>query len=99
METLTYDKHSQMAHNMIQTWYQYYNITSKNKTTTEGNVNLYINYQTLDTVVSQKVKILNASSFVSSVGGNLGLFIGFSFLDSLFVVCKWLCNYFNNRIK
>ena len=98
METLTYDKHSQMAHNIIQTWYEHNNITSKN-TTAEGNVNLYINYQTIDTVVSQKVKILNASSFVSSVGGNLGLFIGFSFLDSLFVVCKWLCSYFNNRVK
>ena len=96
METITYDRFSQMAHNLIQTWFQLHNITSYRA---EGSISLWFSYQTMDISVSQRVKILNASSFISSVGGNLGLFIGFSFLDSLFVVFKWISSYCNNRQK
>merc|ERR1712150_39377 len=79
--TVTYDRYSQMGQNILQTWFDISNITQK---ATEGSSNLFINYQSMEMKVSQKVRILNEASFISSVGGNLGLFIGFSFLDSLF---------------
>ena len=88
VKPVKYDKYSQMGHNLMESWFTSYNITPR---ITEGSSTLYINYQTLHTKVSQKTKILNASSFVSSVGGNLGLFIGFSFLDALFHLCQWIC--------
>ena len=94
MEMVTFDKNSKMAHNSVTAWFQYYNITPS---TTNGSASLYFQYQTTETAVSQKIKILNASSFISSVGGNLGLFLGFSFLDSLFVICKCVTTYIANR--
>ena len=94
--TVTYDRYSQMGHNLLQTWFDTSNITQKS---TEGSSNLFITYQSMEMKVSQKVRILNEASFISSVGGNLGLFIGFSFLDSLFVICQWVCTYFNTRVK
>ena len=94
--TVTYDRYSQMGHNILQTWFDISNITQK---ATEGSSNLFINYQSMEMKVSQKVRILNEASFISSVGGNLGLFIGFSFLDSLFVIFQWVCTYLNTRVK
>ena len=96
MGTVTYDRYSQMGQNILQTWFDISNITQK---TTEGSSNLFINYQSMEMKVSQKVRILNEASFISSVGGNLGLFIGFSFLDSLFVIFQWVCTYCNTRVK
>lgn len=93
---VTYDKNSKMAHNLITSWFQYFNITP---TTTPGSISLYFQYQSTETAVSQKIKILNTSSFISSVGGNLGLFLGFSFLDSLFVICKWVTSCITNRVN
>ena len=77
-----------MAHNMIEIWSEMTKMSIEPK---ENGTVLMFSYPTLDMVVTQNVKILDGSSFVSSVGGNLGLFIGFSFLDSLFVLYKWLC--------
>ena len=77
-----------MAHNMIKTWFQMAKLNIEPK---ENGTVLFFSYPTMDMVVTQKVKILDECSFVSSVGGNLGLFIGFSFLDSLFALYKWLC--------
>ena len=96
MGTVTYDRYSQMGQNILQTWFDISNIT---QIATEGSSNLFINYQSMEMKVSQKVRILNEASFISSVGGNLGLFIGFSFLDSLFVICQWACTYCNTRVK
>ena len=86
-ETISYDRNSKMAHNMVETWFQ---ISDLDVEPTENGTILMLTYQTTDMKVTQKVKILDESSFISSVGGNLGLFIGFSFLDSLFVLYKWI---------
>ena len=77
-----------MAHGQIKNLFNMANMTFDAK---DNHTNLFINYPSMDIEVSQKVKILDASSFISSVGGNLGLFIGFSFLDTFFAVYKWFC--------
>ena len=87
-ETISYDRNSKITHNTIETSIQIANMNIEPK---ENGTVIIFTYPTMDTVVTQNVKILDASSFISSVGGNLGLFIGFSFLDSLFVLYKWLC--------
>ena len=88
-ETVRYDRNSILIHSITKTWFNLLNITFG---TTENRTGLMVNFPTLDVEVSDKVKILDGSSFISSVGGNLGLFLGFSFLDTLFVVYQWLCN-------
>ena len=87
-ETLSYDRNSIMGHRTIRNLFYTANMTFAPK---DNHTNLLINYPSMDVEVSQKVKILDASSFVSSVGGNLGLFIGFSFLDTFFAMYKWFC--------
>ena len=52
-------------------------------------------YSTTQIKVMSEDKIINFSNFISAVGGNLGLFIGFSFLgffSSFYNVIKRLCN-------
>ena len=95
LDTIIYDKHSQMGHLMMKNLLEAYKIPIS---TSQESTLLFINYQSLDTEVSQRVKILDASSFIRAVGGNLGLFIGFSFLDSLLILCQWICNYLNSRL-
>ena len=51
-------------------------------------INIY--YSTTNIKISTTSKLLNLSSFVSSVGGNLGLFVGFSFLSAVTCLFKLL---------
>ena len=51
-------------------------------------INMY--YSTTNIKISTTSKLLNLSSFVSSVGGNLGLFVGFSFLSAVTCLFKLL---------
>ena len=61
------------------------NIT--NSTDTEENeVNLQIFYGTTDVKVSSTSFKIDLATFISSVGGNLGLFVGFSVLGGLFFI-------------
>ena len=39
---------------------------------------------------SEEISLNKFPDFISSVGGNLGLFTGFSFLSALFVFVEWL---------
>ena len=87
-ETLSYDRNSMMAQATLENAFKTTKIafeTMKNRTS------LFINYPIMEVKVSQQVQILDTSSFISSVGGNLGLFIGFSFLDTFFAIYKWFC--------
>ena len=52
-----------------------------------------INYDTLDVVVSEEIHITTLPDFISSVGGNLGLFIGFSCLPVLLKATDYFCNF------
>ena len=49
---------------------------------------IFMYYSTTDIKVSTTSKLISLSSFISSIGGNLGLFCGFSFLSSFFYVYK-----------
>lgn len=42
-----------------------------------------ISFLKTDVDVSEEIQLHNVPNFISSVGGNLGLFIGFSFLSVL----------------
>ena len=83
---LRYDKNSMMAHANLDNLFKATKVTFE---TMNNRTSLFINYPIMEVKVSQQVRILDTSSFISSVGGNLGLFIGFSFLDTFFAIYKW----------
>ena len=51
-----------------------------------------INYDTSDVVVSEEISLTTLPDFISSVGGNLGLFIGFSVLPVLLQAIDYFRN-------
>ena len=51
-----------------------------------------INYETSDVVVSEEIHLTTLPDFISSVGGNLGLFIGFSCLPVLLKATEFVRN-------
>ena len=93
-ETISYDRSSRMAREVLEKWFKIANMTFD---TMVNRTIVFFNYHSMDVEVSQKVQILDASSFISAVGGNLGLFIGFSFLDTFFAAYKWFRTRFTNR--
>ena len=54
-----------------------------------------IYYPSGNVEVSTSSKLISFSSFVSSIGGNLGLFVGFSFISTILFIFKVIekCNY------
>ena len=57
--------------------------------------NIAIYYSTTDVKISTTTKLLSASNFVSGIGGNLGLFVGFSFIHAI----NFLFKEFENQIN
>ena len=51
---------------------------------------IYIYYSTTNVRLSSTSKLISLSTFISSIGGNLGLFVGFSFMSVLLYVYKCL---------
>ena len=49
-----------------------------------------IYYSTTDVKVSEEIDIIDLATFVGSIGGNLGLFLGFSFLGLFNAVWDFL---------
>ena len=62
-------------------------------------LSLNIRFVSNEVKVQEQYFIYSTVDLIGIVGGNLGLFIGFSFLDSLFVICQWACTYCNTRVK
>jgi len=59
--------------------------------TTPNNVDTYIvlmSYEDCDVTVSEEIHLTSLPDFISAVGGNLGLFVGFSFLPLLLKVIE-----------
>ena len=75
-----------MASNLVKYQRIILNMTAR----PEDSKTLAIAYTTTDTKVSERVHLIDGYSFISSVGGNLGLFIGFSFLSFLFEAYDWI---------
>ena len=48
-----------------------------------GTYSVAINFAKADETVSEEISLTDLPDFISAVGGNLGLFIGFSFLPVL----------------
>ena len=70
---------------MAETYRKMVNITSPNNTDTYSVV---IDFDTDEVDVSEQISLINLPDFVSSVGGNLGLFIGFSCLPVLLKIIQ-----------
>ena len=60
---------------------------------------IFMYYSTTDIKVSTTSKLISLSSFISSIGGNLGLFCGFSFLSSFFYVYRIIQGLLHNRTR
>ena len=56
-------------------------------------------YSTMDVKVSTTVNLIDVPTFVGSIGGNLGLFLGFSFLGSLQVIADNFRKSIHSRLK
>ena len=51
---------------------------------------IYVYYTTADETTYSSDLIVDFPSFISAIGGNLGLFLGFSFLGILFPFYDWI---------
>ena len=63
---------------------------------------LWVGYPRLDVKITSQSYRVDLNSFVSAVGGGLGLFLGFSIIDTLFYLYEKLFSFktsFKNRIK
>ena len=74
---------------MAENYRQTLGITKLNNTETYSVV---INYITSDVVVSEEIHLTTLPDFISSVGGNLGLFVGFSCLPVLLKATEFVLN-------
>ena len=59
---------------------------------------IMVSFSTTDTSVSEEVQMNRLSDFISSVGGNLGLFIGFSFLSLLLKLSEFAQRVSTNNV-
>ena len=69
---------------------------SKNSTKESARA-IYMYYSTTDIKVSTTSKLISLSTFISSIGGNLGLFVGFSFLSTFFFFYNFLERLFRTQ--
>ena len=75
--------------NMTQVYRQGMKVTPPNDTNTYAVV---LNFDTTDVVVAEEIKLITLPDFISSVGGNLGLFIGFACLPVLLKITEVVRN-------
>ena len=74
---------------MTQAYREMIKITAPNNTDTYSVV---LNFETTDVTVSKEIQLFTLPDFISSVGGNLGLFIGFACLPVLLKVTEVVRN-------
>ena len=84
-----FEKSNQIINAMAAEYRRMVNITAPNNTDTYSVV---INFDTEEVDVSEHISLINLPDFVSSVGGNLGLFIGFSCLPVLLKAIQLIRN-------
>ena len=68
----------------------WYKSSKENHTSFTRSINMY--YTTADVATFTEDQLIDFSGFVSAVGGNLGLFLGFSFLGMLFSLYEYIEN-------
>ena len=80
-------KRTGLAKLIIEKWEQKLDIKSKNGSEAQT---VMINFDTSDVKISEEIQLSTLPDFISAVGGNLGLFVGFSCLPLLL----WLADVF-----
>ena len=66
----------------------------KVKNENENQITVRLYYSRMDVKVSTTMNLIDIPTFVGSIGGNLGLFLGFSFLGRFHV----MCDFFKKRV-
>ena len=89
IQTTQFEKSTAIAKYMTEAYRKTVGIKSPNNTETYSVV---INYDISDVVVSEEIQLTTLPDFISSVGGNLGLFIGFSCLPVLLKATEFFRN-------
>ena len=88
MEATEYDSSSIVAAKINDRFRQMINITSPNKT--KNTFSAAISFLKTEIDLTEEIKLYTVFDFISSVGGNLGLFTGFSVLAVLLTFSEWL---------
>ena len=75
----------------------WHNESKTNRTSFNRTVAMY--YTTSDVTTYTEARLIDFSGFVSAVGGNLGLFLGFSFLGMLFDLYEYIENSLSSKLR
>ncbi len=73
---------------------EYQMVMNENPNYRRDFVKLFMTFLSNEITVMQEYKIYDFNDIVSSVGGSLGLFLGFSCFELCRMVSKWLCDNF-----
>ena len=86
MQTTTFDTDSIIPLSMNAALKKILNVTVPDGVKTYS---AQLSFLKTDIDLSEEVTLNQFSDFISSVGGNLGLFVGFSFLSALLTLVEW----------
>ena len=89
MQTTEYTDDSIISVDMHEAFLKLVNVRVPNDTKTHSTM---ISFLKTDVEVSEEISLNKFSDLISSVGGNLGLFVGFSFLSALLSLVEWAQN-------
>ena len=64
-----------------------------------NSLSLWISFKRIAVLEMEQIVLINGPNFVSSVGGNLGLFLGFSFFSTAIDVLEWLKNTLPKKVN
>ena len=88
------------------TYFTLFNINKGNKSVNSSQMPeaatsypryVYVYYSTSDEITYTSNLLIDLPTFISSTGGNLGLFLGFSFMGMLFSLYEWIEKRFLGR--
>ena len=97
VEPLTFEEDS---------YFTFFNINKGNKSVNSSQMSeaatsypryVYVYYSTSDETTYTSNLLIDLPTFISSTGGNLGLFLGFSFMGMLFSLYEWIEQRFLGR--
>ena len=87
MQITEHDEDSMISVDMNKEFTNMINITVPKDTKTNS---MMLSFLKTEIDRSEEISLKNIPDFISSVGGNLGLFTGFSFLSALITLIDWL---------
>ena len=79
-----------MRHDVEYSWrHKTYSIQS-GSTTNKKSHSIWLEYTNTDVEVEYQVPVVDTPAFISAIGGGLGLYLGFSIIDTLFYIYHWI---------